>query len=80
MSDEANFIVLAFQRRAGELQPQDCIDCGPDEDRAFRVGRSMAHRVSGVAFFRIDTSASGDQWTEVEMLCSTGDVPVEDAA
>jgi hypothetical protein len=80
MTDDATFHVLAFQRRAGTLQPQDLIDCGSDEDRAFRIGREMAHRVSGVAFFRIDTSASGDQWTEVELLCATGDVPIEDAA
>ena len=80
MTDTPTFHVLAFQRRAGELQPQDLIDCGSDEDRAFRIGRSMAHRVTGVAFFKIDTAASGDQWTEVEMLCATGEVPSVDAA
>ena len=80
MTDEPTFHVLAFKRRAGELQPLERIDCGRDEDRAFRIGRNMAHRVCGVAYFRIDTSASGDQWTEVELLCATGEVPVEDAA
>lgn len=80
MTDEATFHVLAFQRRGGELRALEPIDCGSDEDRAFRIGRRMAHRVTGVAFFRIDTSASGDQWTEIELLCSTGDVPDADAA
>lgn len=80
MTDEATFHVLAFQRRSGELQALEPIDCGGDEDKAFRIGRQMAERVTGVAFFRIDTSASGDQWTEVEMLCSTGEVPDDEAA
>lgn len=40
----------------------------------------MAHRVAGLAFFRIDTSASGDQWTEVEVLATVGDVPEDEAA
>lgn len=80
MTDAPTFHVLAFQQRGDDLRPQDLIDCGPDEDRAFRVGRSMAHRVSGIAFFKIDTSASGDQWTEVELLCATGKVPFEDVA
>lgn len=77
MSDDATYHVLPFQRRAGELRPLELIDCGSDEDRAFRVGRQMAHRVAGLAFFRIDTSASGDQWTEVEVLTTLGDVPSE---
>ena len=40
----------------------------------------MAHRVAGLAFFRIDTSASGDQWAAVEVLTTVGDVPAGEAA
>lgn len=80
MSGRAQFFIQAYQKRDASLEVAETIDCGSDEDRAFRLGRSMAHRVAGVAFFRIDAALSGDQWVEVEMLCATGEVPSEDAA
>jgi hypothetical protein len=80
MNDQPAFFVLPFQRRDGRLEPTEPLAFGADEDRAFRTGRRMAGRVAGMVFFKIDTSASGDQWTEVEFLCSAGDVPDEDAA
>lgn len=80
MSDRAQFFIQAFRRRAASLEVAETIDCGSDEQLAFRRGRGMAHRVAGLAFFRIDTGASGDQWTELEVLCTDGEVPAEDAA
>lgn len=69
------YFVQAFVRRGSALAPSDLVSCGPDEDRAFRIGRSMKGRAAGVAFFKVDTSASGDQWTEIELLCTVGHVP-----
>lgn len=79
MSESSLYFVQAYRRREAQLEPSETINCGNDEDLAFRRGRSMAHRVDGLAFFRIDTSASGDQWTEIEVLTSVGDVPSEAA-
>lgn len=76
--EPATFALLPFKRTRGELRALDLIE-GPDEDQIFRRGRAMAHRVSGLAFFKIDTSASGDQWTEIEILTTVGDVPEEAA-
>lgn len=73
------FVVQPFRRRDGRLKA-DAPAAYETEDEAAKRGRAMAHRVDGVAFFRIDTSASGDQWTEVELLSTVGDVPEEDAA
>lgn len=78
--DSSLFFVQAYRRRQAGLEPSETIDCGADEDLAFRRGRTMAHRVAGLAFFRIDTSASGDQWTEVEVLSTVGEVPDVEAA
>ncbi len=75
MSDSSLFFIQAYRRRRAALETVETIACGADEDLAFRRGRSMAHRVEGLVFFRIDTSASGDQWTEVEVLCTHGEVP-----
>lgn len=70
------FVVQPFVRRGVELRPQEAVRCA-SEDEAFRRGLAMRSRMSGVVFFRIDTSASGDQWTEIEVLCSDGEVPPE---
>jgi hypothetical protein len=80
MADEPTFFLLPFKRRSGRLEPTETLAFGSDEDRAFRAGRQMSERFAGMVFFRIDTSASGDQWTQVELLCTTGEVPDEDAA
>lgn len=77
MPDSPRFFLLPFRHNVDGLRPSELIDCGADEERCFRVGRGMAHRVAGIAFFRIETAASGDQWTEVEVLCTHGDVPQE---
>lgn len=77
VSDASLFFVQAYRRRDAGLEPVETIACGNDEDLAFRRGRTMAHRVEGLAFFRIDTGASGDQWTEVEVICTHGEVPKE---
>lgn len=79
MSDGSLFFVQAYQRRDAALEAAETIACGGDEALAFRRGRTMAHRVAGLAFFRIDTSASGDQWTEIEVMTTFGDVPEEAA-
>lgn len=75
------FVVLPFHRRSGRLHAGELVRCA-EEDGAFRHGRSMMRRAAGVAFFRIDTAASGDQWTEIELLTTVGSVPdgIDDAA
>jgi hypothetical protein len=70
------YVVQPFVRRGEELRAEDPVSCGT-EDEAFRKGLAMRSRMAGLAFFRIDTSASGDQWTEIELLCSDGEVPPE---
>jgi len=79
VSDGSLFFVQSYRRRDAALEASETIDCGGDESLAFRRGRTMAHRVAGLAFFRIDTSASGDQWTEIEVMTTVGDVPEEAA-
>lgn len=73
------YVVQPFRRWGGQLKADTPVAC-ETEDEAAKRGKAMAHRVAGVAFFRIDTSASGDQWTEIELLSTVGDVPDEDAA
>lgn len=74
------YVVQPFIRRGRELRPQDPV-ASESEDEVFRRGMAMRDRMAGMVFFRIDTSASGDQWTEIEVLCSDGEVPPEaDAA
>lgn len=73
------FVVLPFRRVRDALKPDAPLTCTTEAEAA-RRGGAMADRVAGVAFFRIDTSASGDQWTEIELLSTVGDVPEEDAA
>lgn len=74
------FVVLPFHRRKGRLRAGEMLCCA-EEDTAFRRGRAMIGRAAGLAFFRIDTAASGDQWTEVELLTTVGVVPSDlDAA
>lgn len=76
MSDR--FVVEGFKRRRGKLRVSERVEA-PSEDELFRKGRSMQHRLDGMVFYRIDTSASGDQWTEVELLARTGETPAEAA-
>lgn len=57
--------------RAGELLRED------DEDRVFKRGKAMSARVAGMVFFKITTSAEGDEWAEIEMICTDGEVPRE---
>lgn len=78
MNQPHTFFVLPFRRRQGALEPGELIGC-IDEEVAAKRGRAMVGRVSGLAFFRIDTAASGDQWTEIEVLATIGDVPEEAA-
>lgn len=70
------FLVQAFEERDGQLTEGEAYSY-PDEVRAARRGRAMAHRVSGVAFFKIETSEQGDVWTEIEVLATHGMVPPE---
>lgn len=78
MAEDPKFVIQPFKRRNGELQPAEILHCASEAD-VFRQGRQMAGRVSGAVFYRIETSASGDQWTEVEVLATIGDVPSEAA-
>ncbi|WP_426041527.1 hypothetical protein [Brevundimonas sp. TWP2-3-4b1] len=73
------YVIQPYRRTEGRLEADLPLSCG-SEDEAAKRGKAMAHRVAGVAFFRIDTSASGDQWTEIELLSTVGDVPEDDAA
>jgi len=74
------FVVQPFHHFAGQLQAGD-LSRTEDEDLAFRRGKALMGFAAGVAFFRIDTSASGDQWTQIELLATVGDVPPDlDAA
>jgi len=72
------FFVQPFAKRAGELLPAELVAC-ESEEQAFRRGKQMASRVSGAVFYRIETTASGDQWTEIEVLATIGEVPSEAA-
>ncbi|MBX9707898.1 MAG: hypothetical protein K2X61_08210 [Caulobacteraceae bacterium] len=74
MARRAAYALQPFVRRSGVLQPTDLLRT-EDEAHVFRVGRAMAKRVAGLAFFKITTSAEGDEWAEVEVLCTDGDVP-----
>lgn len=73
------YVVQPFVRRGVELRAEEAVSC-TSEDEVFRRGLAMRERMAGMVFFRIDTSASGDQWTEIELLCSDGEVPPEVAA
>lgn len=79
MADKEMFYLQPFRRRAGDLTPCELVE-GRDEDDVFRRGRAMLHRVDGMRFYRIDCSASGDQWTEVELLAAVGEAGGEEAA
>lgn len=76
MSGSDEFIVQPFKRRSGELTPSELLRCN-SEAAAFRRGKQMQSRVDGMIFYRIETSASGDQWVELEVLATVGDVPAE---
>lgn len=71
------FALQPFQRRNGELRACELIT-EVDEDRVFRRARAMAPRVDGMAFFKITTSAEGDDWQEIELICTDGQVPPTD--
>lgn len=79
MARRAVYAAQPYVRLRGALSAGEVIQSS-DEDLVFRRGVRMSDRVAGVAFFKITSGPDGDQWTEVEMLCSTGDVPTEDAA
>lgn len=72
------FALQPFQRRNGGLSAGELI-LDPDEDRVFRRGRAMAKRVDGMAFFKITTGPDGDDWQEVELICTDGAVPPSEA-
>lgn len=78
MTTKGDYIVQPYLRRDGDLTPTDALRCA-SEDEAFRRGRQMMDRVAGVVFYRIETSASGDQWTEIELLATVGEAPEEAA-
>lgn len=75
----SRYFVVPFHRRGRSVTAGEPLSA-PDEDAVFRRGRSMQHRVAGLAFFRIDTSVSGDQWTEVELISTYGEAPADEAA
>ena len=77
--DDEEFLVQPFVKRDGRLEAAELIRC-PSAAAAFRRGKQMSSRVAGAVFYRIETSASGDQWTEVEVLATIGDVPTDEAA
>lgn len=79
LTEDDEFIVQPFMKRGDRLEAAELIRC-PSAAAAFRRGRQMSERVAGAVFYRIETSASGDQWTEVEVLATIGDVPEEEAA
>lgn len=74
MPQKAAYIVQPFERRRGVLRPGEAIGCR-DESHAGRRALAMQHRVAGMVFYRIETSAEGDEWTEVEVVARVGDVP-----
>ena len=78
MSQKGDYFLQPFLKRSGELQATDLVRCDSEDD-VFRYGRQMQARVAGAVFYRIETSASGDQWTEVEVLATVGEVPSEAA-
>lgn len=79
VADDEEYLVQPYVKRSGALEAGELIRC-PSAAAAFRRGKQMSGRVAGAVFYRIETSASGDQWTEVEVLATIGDVPQEDAA
>lgn len=76
MTREKPYRVAPFKRRAGQLSGEDVL-AFESEDKAFRTGRAMMHRVDGLVFFKIECREDGDVWSEVETLASVGDVPEE---
>ena len=78
MVEEDRFFVQPFARRGGALIAAELVACD-SEEQAFRKGKQMASRVTGAVFYRIETGASGDQWTEIEVLATIGEVPCEAA-
>lgn len=73
------FVMQSFTWAGTDLSADEPVACATEIEAA-KKGLAIKHRVAGVAFFRIDTSASGDQWTEVELLATDGDVPDFEAA
>lgn len=73
------FVVQSFTRAGADLNADEPMACATEVEAA-KKARAIKHRVAGVAFFRIDTSASGDQWTEVELIATDGEVPDFEAA
>lgn len=72
------FVVQPFRRRGRNLAASEPYACGTERE-VFRRGLAMQGRVEGMVFYRIDTSASGDQWTEIEVLAVDGLIPGEAA-
>lgn len=72
------YIVQPFKRRSGQLEASEAVGCR-DEDHAGRQGRAMREHFAGLVFYRIETAAEGDDWIEVEVLATVGDVPAEAA-
>lgn len=70
------YVLQPFTRRGARLAPAEPLLCR-DEAEVFRRGRAMMDRMAGLVFYRIDTGASGDQWTEVDLLATAGEVPPE---
>ena len=74
MSAAPLFVVQSYRRKGRSLTAGDQFS-GANEDAIFKRGRAMQDRVSGLVFFKIETSSEGDIWDEVEVLAVTGDVP-----
>ncbi|WGM45262.1 hypothetical protein KOAAANKH_00123 [Brevundimonas sp. NIBR10] len=74
MAKAASYVVEGYRRRAGCLAVSERYP-GPSEAAIARRGRAMTGRVDGMVFYRIETSAAGDVWTEIEVLATEGDVP-----
>lgn len=78
MAARPKFYVQGFERRASGLLPGEPV-AGSSEGEIFRRGFAMSPRVQGLVFFKIETSADGDVWSEVEILAVDGDVPPDAA-
>lgn len=78
MAGDDIFVAQPFRLNGGALEPREPV-ATTCEAEMYRRGVAMADRMDGLVFYRIDCSASGDQWTEVELLTTTGKVPAEAA-
>ena len=74
MNPRPSYALQPFVRQNGALRAGELVRAETEEG-VFRKGVAMAPRVAGMAFFKITTSAEGDEWAEIEVLCTDGDLP-----